>query len=481
MKKIYFIVVVILGFCHINTVWGQDIDCGGQCNNPWIQGSVPLAADTNGCGLNVYYKYRECVVNGQTIREVQITRLEEIPGGNCDYTSLEAKMAIAVKAVLFYSSGIFWGTNASIPYNVNLYTPGCWHRVVQGGSSFMEACNLPQCCTLIVKLQSVNGLIQAVDKQVIPSNINCGGVIGGDCQSMCNQVDVPLNEPLIPFHIDYTWICNPGFGCQPDWEEGFTQGNYSDANYIVFYLRNRQECNFPPAPGCSFTNAIPVEILRIQLMSYVPPDADFDRGLIKNAMRKVLSELKSKNFYRVYLLQHQCWILHSDNWPMVNSCNVPNECCWKRIRVGDSNIVEACDENIFETGECTTGCVRDVNGQSFCELLQDFQVGTPIPRIGADLEEKPLESPEGFSIQDVQPNPTYEHIKINIYSSSSRNVMIKIINIMGTNVKEIEAALSKGTNEIELSVQNLESGMYYIRVESIFDSKTSAISFIKLR
>ncbi|MGC9079072.1 MAG: hypothetical protein ACP5I9_10020 [Candidatus Kapaibacteriota bacterium] len=57
MKKIYFIVVVILGFCHINTVWGQDIDCGGQCNNPWIQGSVPLAADTNGCGLNVYYKY----------------------------------------------------------------------------------------------------------------------------------------------------------------------------------------------------------------------------------------------------------------------------------------------------------------------------------------------------------------------------------------------------------------------------------------
>ncbi|MGB3180045.1 MAG: S8 family serine peptidase [Cyclobacteriaceae bacterium] len=88
-------------------------------------------------------------------------------------------------------------------------------------------------------------------------------------------------------------------------------------------------------------------------------------------------------------------------------------------------------------------------------------------RVGVDaLEELPNMAPneEGFSINEIFPNPFEGELSLNIVSDADRNLPVKMFDMKGTLVLETEFKLITGQQSYSIEADNLPGGMYLLRL-----------------
>ena len=72
----------------------------------------------------------------------------------------------------------------------------------------------------------------------------------------------------------------------------------------------------------------------------------------------------------------------------------------------------------------------------------------------------------------VFPNPTASFTNVKLYSSVNKNIILRLTNIIGKIVSEVNIHVVSGNNNINLDVSNLKNGIYFINSESINESKS---------
>ena len=87
-----------------------------------------------------------------------------------------------------------------------------------------------------------------------------------------------------------------------------------------------------------------------------------------------------------------------------------------------------------------------------------------------DLEAK-------FNAFQINPNPTDNALNFQIQSKENMEINYSILNIVGKEVKNIQTTINQGENWIVEDISNLESGAYFLRINS-GDQSTSK-KFIK--
>lgn len=479
--------IKILVITYLFTMSILDIRaCPGQCTGDWNNSTTPLSADTNDCGILVNYRWRECIIGGQKIREVEITSIEMIPGGNCENTSISALLAIATKAVLFYSSGIFMVDNPATPYDVILYTPACWRASTPTN---LVPCNNDFCCTNKVTMQTVDGWPQATNQIIMPPNPqNCSGIVGQTCDYICDAQSVPLNEPLIPWHFDYSWLCDSG--CPGDLYLGSGEFTYNGNDIFFAYaaIGNCYEQGCPPdiRSGNDFYR---IQIIHLQIVNLINPVNSFYELLFqthKRCLRVFGEHLRANNQninnYFAKLFVRQCWKPFGQNGPndyVAYPCNPPSECCFRYFNVSYNGncwqIQRRCPPVIYEPNECdppnppcTYGCnwlFSCINGEpwSYCDLLNDaWTIGECLPK-ASDFEIEVTNLPLQQNV-NVHKENISDNLSFNIESTLSEQVNLQLFDALGNLVLAKQLSLEKGQNNINLSNMKLPNGLYFYNI-----------------
>ncbi|QLH54495.1 MAG: hypothetical protein CH6_3527 [Candidatus Kapaibacterium sp.] len=450
--------------------------CNGQCSGDWNYSTTPLAADTNGCSILVHYKWRECQVGGQTIREVEITQIEKIVGGNCDNTDISALVSIAAKAVLFYSSGIFMINNPTIPYQIYLYIPSCW-REAGGGLYGLTSCNEYICCTIIAKMQTVNGWPQVVEPtiQVPPNQTNCNGIVGQTCQYICDDFNIPINTPLFPWHFDYTWLCPEG--CDSLYLRSTYFDLFSNHVFVSYAVRtgNCTEnvvCNGQSRQFTHKHEVLNLQVVHLNTIPYSTYEYVF-QGL-KKSISDYLATLQNIDRHYVKVLVRPCWKPFTPNSYYTYPCT-SYACCYRHFKFVKSidgwkkDPNTNCPAIIYEPDSCNKqyceyGCVwlyncpDEDNPWSFCDMLNDNWDGIfRLPDF--DLEEEKAMIPTEF---EVQKETLTDNLSFIIQSNSSENVVFQLFDLMGNLIVSKEIKLKVGENSIQLGENIiLNEGMYF--------------------
>jgi len=465
--------------------------CPGQCNNDWNYSTTPLVADTNQCWVLINYRWRVCEeINGDTVREVEITSIDKVTGGNCDNTSTEAIMMTAVKSILFHSSGIFMIQNPTIPYDITLNIPSCWRTSDNNNQSTLVACNSDLCCRTKVTMQTVDDWPQAVNQTPVnpPNPQNCSGIIGYICDYICNSIDVPLNEPLIPWHYDYSYLCFQG--CSGSIYQGYLWFTYNTNTFGVAYV-GYDNCNITPSCSLRRNNiAYQLQITHIQLI-HRNATVGSTYEIIHQSNRRVLKDYcisKGQNEYYIRLFVRQCWkpigALGEQDY-LIYPCQIPDDCCFRDFRVFRQDnqwqvgMLETCPAVIFESDNwntnspCSIGCDWRHNFPfSYCDVLNDYYGGNLREGLRETLKPKELffKVKEKFLRNDFVfevESSGFETVTFNIYDMLGNVLVSKGLNLIN----------GKSLVNIDFPIQHLCDGLYYFEVVHNADKLDNGLFF----
>jgi hypothetical protein len=64
----------------------------------------------------------------------------------------------------------------------------------------------------------------------------------------------------------------------------------------------------------------------------------------------------------------------------------------------------------------------------------------------------------------VYPNPTSNELNIDIYTTKAENSTIKILDMSGRILKEIQTKLFVGANSIQTNISELATGIYTVQI-----------------
>ena len=81
---------------------------------------------------------------------------------------------------------------------------------------------------------------------------------------------------------------------------------------------------------------------------------------------------------------------------------------------------------------------------------------------------------ENGSSVSIYPNPAREFLNIDLTSNQASNTLVKIMDMSGRIVKQVEAKTQKGINNLSISLKELSSGVYTIQI-----LENGKISFIE--
>jgi hypothetical protein len=84
-----------------------------------------------------------------------------------------------------------------------------------------------------------------------------------------------------------------------------------------------------------------------------------------------------------------------------------------------------------------------------------------------------------FEITGNYPNPFNSTTKVEVYLPKEGFIKIQIFNILGEKVFEASQFMNSGKNEVRLDLQNLNSGIYLLRIKSEEKVKTLKLNLIK--
>lgn len=114
------------------------------------------------------------------------------------------------------------------------------------------------------------------------------------------------------------------------------------------------------------------------------------------------------------------------------------------------------------------------NRNPFVDSLQyacyiDFTTMTKIagPNVPCNAEVLGIRDNEKINdLVSLSPNPNNGNFAINYFSVTNKKVKIKIVDILGQILLANEINLTKGTNQMDMSIPNLKKGIYFLEFES---------------
>ncbi len=84
-----------------------------------------------------------------------------------------------------------------------------------------------------------------------------------------------------------------------------------------------------------------------------------------------------------------------------------------------------------------------------------------------------------FVVSEAFPNPFNSSTKILLKIPRDGFINLKIFNILGEKLVDVNKFFSQGSNEIDLSLENLNSGIYLVKIDYEKNSKTLKLNLIK--
>ncbi|KXK44443.1 MAG: Delta-60 repeat-containing protein, partial [Bacteroidetes bacterium OLB11] len=72
---------------------------------------------------------------------------------------------------------------------------------------------------------------------------------------------------------------------------------------------------------------------------------------------------------------------------------------------------------------------------------------------------------DGSSV-NIYPNPTTDVLNVDLYAPTAQNTSVKVLDMSGRVVKQIDAKSQAGANHIQLSLGDIASGVYTVQVYS---------------
>jgi hypothetical protein len=138
---------------------------------------------------------------------------------------------------------------------------------------------------------------------------------------------------------------------------------------------------------------------------------------------------------------------------------------------GNGNSTEQIDY-IYKDTQVSKGIIYyyklkqiDFNGES-----ETFDIVSA--KIGGD---------RAISIGNLVPNPSKDNVKVQseIISISNETLDVIIYNHVGVKVSQTKTSLVEGTNLVDISVDNLSSGTYFVNFEGSFGRETKKLVIVK--
>jgi len=68
------------------------------------------------------------------------------------------------------------------------------------------------------------------------------------------------------------------------------------------------------------------------------------------------------------------------------------------------------------------------------------------------------------STVSIYPNPTTDELNIDVYTTKAQNNTIKLLDMSGRVIKEIQSKLEAGANNIKMNLGELATGIYTIQL-----------------
>ncbi len=95
------------------------------------------------------------------------------------------------------------------------------------------------------------------------------------------------------------------------------------------------------------------------------------------------------------------------------------------------------------------------------------------------LQQQPtaINEHENWNALELWPNPVSEEINLSLIGSRSNRLQLSVIDLNGRVVKSSSNAIAKGNNRYSLPVNDLESGMYLLRISN--DNNEISRRFVK--
>lgn len=95
---------------------------------------------------------------------------------------------------------------------------------------------------------------------------------------------------------------------------------------------------------------------------------------------------------------------------------------------------------------------------------------------GATASIEKIESLSGLSIY---PNPTEENFVIEMSSKNNGEIAVSIVNLAGQNELTTSFNILEGSNKIELNSNNLNAGVYFVKITDLDSNSTQTLRLIK--
>ena len=175
----------------------------------------------------------------------------------------------------------------------------------------------------------------------------------------------------------------------------------------------------------------------------------------------------SQNFRHVNVIKSMDggvnWSAPTDVTPH-NAWSGAQECVFATIDRNVDDKIRLIYQKDFEPGLAVRGDedVIDVNEIIYLEIDT-----TELSNTSTNISEI-----SSLNTISIYPNPTASFTNVNLYSSVNKNIILRLTNIIGKIVSEVNIHVVSGNNNINLDVSNLKNGIYFINSESINESKS---------
>ena len=175
----------------------------------------------------------------------------------------------------------------------------------------------------------------------------------------------------------------------------------------------------------------------------------------------------SQNFRHVNVIKSMDggvnWSAPTDVTPH-NAWSGAQECVFATIDRNVDDKIRLIYQKDFEPGLAVRGDedIIDINEIIYLEIDT-----TELSNTSTNISEI-----SSLNTISIYPNPTASFTNVNLYSSVNKNIILRLTNIMGKIVSEVNIHVVSGNNNINLDVSNLKNGIYFINSESINESES---------
>ena len=175
----------------------------------------------------------------------------------------------------------------------------------------------------------------------------------------------------------------------------------------------------------------------------------------------------SQNFRHVNVIKSMDggvnWSAPTDVTPH-NAWSGAQECVFATIDRNVDDKIRLIYQKDFEPGLAVRGDedIIDVNEIIYLEIDT-----TELSNTSTNISEI-----SSLNTISIYPNPIASFTNVNLYSSVNKNIILRLTNIIGKIVSEVNIHVVSGNNNINLDVSNLKNGIYFINSESINESKS---------